>query len=81
MLLCFCWFQQITLWLQGLFLFCLVWSLGGTMNGDSRIKFNQYFRTLISGTDPDHPKPKSIKISKVSLKEKSRELTLKRRLQ
>ncbi|XP_071813132.1 dynein axonemal heavy chain 3-like isoform X2 [Apostichopus japonicus] len=56
--------QQITLWLQGLFLFCLVWSLGATMTGDSRNKFNQYFRTLISGTDPDHPKPKSIKISK-----------------
>ncbi|XP_033631251.1 dynein heavy chain 3, axonemal-like [Asterias rubens] len=56
--------QQITLWLQGLFLFCLVWSLGGTMNGDSRKKFDHFFRLLISGTHPDHPKPKSIKITK-----------------
>ncbi|XP_072168572.1 dynein axonemal heavy chain 3-like [Diadema setosum] len=56
--------QQITLWLQGLFLFCMVWTVGGTMNGDSRKKFDQFFRLLISGTHPDHPKPKSIKITK-----------------
>ena len=55
------------LWLQGLFLFSLVWTVGGTITGDSRKKFDTFFRTLISGTDPDHPKPKSIKITKVSL--------------
>ena len=55
------------LWLQGLFLFCVVWTLGGTMDGDSRKKFDQFFRLLISGTHPDHPKPKSIKITKVSI--------------
>ena len=59
--------QQLTLWLQGLFLFSLVWTIGGTMTGDSRKKFDVYFRTLISGTDDAHPKPKSTKISKVSV--------------
>ena len=53
------------MWLQGLFLFCLIWTVGGTITGDSRKKFDIYFRTLISGTDPDHPKPKSVKITKV----------------
>ena len=58
---------QITLWLQGLFLFSLVWTVGGTVTGDSRKKFDVYFRTLLSGTDPDHPKPKTVKITKVSI--------------
>jgi dynein heavy chain len=55
---------QITLWLQCLFLFALVWTLGGTMTVESRKKFDVFFRTLISGTDPDNPKPKSIKLTK-----------------
>ncbi|XP_064624417.1 dynein axonemal heavy chain 3-like [Lineus longissimus] len=56
--------QQITLWLQGLFLFSIVWSLGAVLIGDSRKKFDHHFRYILSGTDPDHPKPKSIKITK-----------------
>ncbi len=32
--------------------------------GDSRKKFDQFFKNLINGMDNDHPKPKSIKISK-----------------
>ena len=35
------------------------------MTGDSRKKFDVYFRTLVSGTDQDHPRPKAIKLSKV----------------
>ena len=58
---------QITLYLQGLFLFSLVWSIGATLQGDSRKKFDAYFRNVINGTDADHPKPKSIKITKVRL--------------
>ncbi|XP_039273758.2 dynein axonemal heavy chain 3-like isoform X3 [Styela clava] len=56
--------QQIFLWLQGLFLFSLVWTLGGTIDGDSRSKFDQFFRNLISGTDTNHPKPKTSKLTK-----------------
>ncbi|XP_042559183.1 dynein axonemal heavy chain 3 isoform X2 [Clupea harengus] len=56
--------QQMTMWLQGLFLFALVWTVGGTINGDSRKKFDAFFRNLISGTDPNHPRPKSIKLTK-----------------
>ena len=57
--------MQISLWLQCLFLFSLIWSVGGTMNGDSRIKFDHFFRTIITGTDTEHPRPKSFKLGKV----------------
>ncbi|KAK3579501.1 hypothetical protein CHS0354_028323 [Potamilus streckersoni] len=53
--------QQVTMWLQGLFIFSLIWSVGATLAGESRKKFDQFFRNVLSGTDPDHPKPKSIK--------------------
>ncbi|XP_028395151.1 dynein heavy chain 3, axonemal-like isoform X1 [Dendronephthya gigantea] len=55
---------QISSWLQGLFLFAMVWGVAGTITGDSRKKFDAFFRLLISGTDKDHPKPKNIKLSK-----------------
>ena len=57
-------------WIQGLFLFCLVWGVAGTITGDSRKKFDTFFRLLISGTDKDHPKPKDIKLSKVCVVKK-----------
>ncbi len=39
--------------------------MAGTITGESRKKFDTFFRLLISGTDKDHPKPKNIKLSKV----------------
>ncbi|KAG9476993.1 hypothetical protein GDO78_002401 [Eleutherodactylus coqui] len=56
--------QQITLWLQGLFLFALVWTIGGTINGDSRRKFDVFYRNLLMGMDDRHPRPKSVKLTK-----------------
>ncbi|CAB3991140.1 dynein heavy chain 3, axonemal-like, partial [Paramuricea clavata] len=55
---------QISSWLQCLFLFAMVWGVAGTITGESRKKFDAFFRLLISGTDKDHPKPKNIKLSK-----------------
>jgi dynein heavy chain len=37
------------------------------MNGDSRKKFDVFFRTLVSGTDTEHPRPKSFKLGKANL--------------
>ena len=65
----------ISLWLQCLLLFSLVWSIGGTMNGDSRKKFDVFFRTLVSGTDEKHPRPKSFKLGKVISKTNSTPLS------
>ncbi|XP_037363374.1 dynein axonemal heavy chain 3 isoform X2 [Talpa occidentalis] len=56
--------QQIFLWLQGLFLFALVWTVAGTINADGRKKFDVFFRNLILGMDDNNPRPKSVKITK-----------------
>lgn len=53
------------LWLQGLFVFSLIWGLCGTITGESRKKFDTYFRDLLAGTIEEYPKPKSVKLSKV----------------
>ena len=53
------------LWLQGLFLFALIWGLAGTITGDSRKKFDTFLRDFLTGAIEEHPKPKSIKFSKV----------------
>lgn len=52
------------MWLQGLFLFAVVWTVGGTITGDSRKKFDVFYRNLITGMDDEHPRPKSIKLKK-----------------
>ncbi|KAK5855256.1 hypothetical protein PBY51_005374 [Eleginops maclovinus] len=59
--------QQITMWLQGLFLFAVVWTVGGTISGDSRNKFNVFYRNLIMGLDENHPRPKDITLKKTNL--------------
>ncbi|KAL0279081.1 UNVERIFIED_CONTAM: hypothetical protein PYX00_000712 [Menopon gallinae] len=59
--------QFATIWLQCTFLFCLVWGLGGTMNGESRKKFDVWFRKVLLDHDPDHPRPKMFKLAKHQL--------------
>ncbi|KAA3677673.1 dynein heavy chain, axonemal, partial [Paragonimus westermani] len=56
--------QTVYLQLQALFLFATVWSLGSVLPTDSRVKFDSYFRDLVSGTNSEHPKPKTIKLTK-----------------
>lgn len=56
--------QQIILWLQGLFLFALVWTIGGTIDADSRKKFDVFYRNLLMGMVDENPRPKSVKLTK-----------------
>uniref|UniRef100_A0A8D2M718 Dynein axonemal heavy chain 3 n=1 Tax=Zonotrichia albicollis TaxID=44394 RepID=A0A8D2M718_ZONAL len=56
--------QQITSWLQGLFLFALVWTIGGIIDGDSRRKFDSFYRNLLNGMNDQNPRPKNVKINK-----------------
>ena len=51
------------MWLQGLFLFSLIWGLGSTLNLDSRRKFDTFLKEFIVGME-EYPKPKSIKLAK-----------------
>lgn len=67
--------QQITMWLQGLFLFAVVWTLGGTITGDSRKKFDAFYRSLIMGMDDKYPLPKSIKLKKNNFPERGHKIS------
>ncbi|XP_009876528.1 PREDICTED: dynein heavy chain 3, axonemal [Apaloderma vittatum] len=59
--------QHITLWLQGLFLFALVWTIGGIIDADSRKKFDLFYRNLLMGMNDEHPCPKSVKLTRSNI--------------
>ncbi|KAF3707583.1 Dynein heavy chain 3, axonemal Axonemal beta dynein heavy chain 3 [Channa argus] len=44
-----------------------VWTIGGTITGDSRKKFDIFYRALIMGMADEHPRPKSIKLKKTDI--------------
>ena len=44
--------KEVGNWLEGMFIFALIWSLGGNLNADSRVKFDHFLRhLLIDGID------------------------------
>ena len=59
--------QHIILWLQGLFLFALVWTVGGIIDADSRKKFDLFYRNLLMGMNDENPRPKSVKLTRNSI--------------
>lgn len=59
--------QVSTVWLQCIFLFCIVWSLGSTLNSDGRKLFDAFLRKILLGEDKHNPKPKSFKLNKNQL--------------
>ena len=44
---------QLTLWIQSLFLFSAVWSLGGNTDAAGRAIFNAYLRRLVRNDVPE----------------------------
>ncbi|KAL2299010.1 hypothetical protein Nmel_014623 [Mimus melanotis] len=56
--------QQITSWLQALFLFALVWTIGGIIDANSRRKFDSFYRNLLNGMNEENPRPKNVKLNK-----------------
>ncbi|KAJ3194173.1 Dynein heavy chain 3, axonemal [Irineochytrium annulatum] len=52
------------LWITSLFLFCGVWALGGTLETESRKKFDYFYRRLTDNQIDDHPMPGTIRIDK-----------------
>ncbi|CAG0883772.1 unnamed protein product [Cyprideis torosa] len=51
-------------WVQHIFLFAVIWSIGATITGDSRRRFDEYFRQFVLGYDVSHPKPKTFKLQR-----------------
>ncbi len=37
-------------WLQASLLFSLTWTIGGALDGDSRVKFDTFIRSLLTGS-------------------------------
>lgn len=56
-----------TTWLGCITIFSLIWSLGSTIRGDSRNKFDAFFRKLISGSIDQYQKPQTFKLTKNQL--------------
>ena len=49
-------FSFFTLY-QSSFLFGIVWSIGATCDINSRVKFDVYYKELMSGKNEEHPVP------------------------
>lgn len=58
---------QSSVWLQYCFVFAAIWSLASTLMGESREKFDTFYRQLIIGNNKDYPKPKGFKLNKQQL--------------
>lgn len=58
---------QSSTWLQYCFIFAAIWGLCQTLNQESREKFDEFYRTLLTGNDKDYPKPKGFKLNKNQL--------------
>ncbi|KAJ3092439.1 Dynein heavy chain 3, axonemal [Quaeritorhiza haematococci] len=56
--------NMMTSIMTSFFLFSAVWALGGTIDGDSRKKFDSFFRNLVDGQNNAYPTPKTVQISK-----------------
>ncbi|XP_037073992.1 LOW QUALITY PROTEIN: dynein heavy chain 3, axonemal-like, partial [Pollicipes pollicipes] len=59
--------NNLTNWVQGLFVFCLPWSIGALMTTESRVAFDALLRDILLGTNKEYPKPKSFKLGKGQL--------------
>lgn len=44
-------------WLQASVLFALTWTVGGTLDSDSRVKFDTFIRSLLTGKNESFPYP------------------------
>ncbi|CAG7837267.1 unnamed protein product [Allacma fusca] len=47
--------KYLRTWLTGAILFAIPWAVGGILDYDSRVKFDQFMRLLISGKDASFP--------------------------
>lgn len=50
-------------WLQAAFLSALVWGIGGTLDVESRKKYDDFITTIWKNENPDHPLPKELEES------------------
>ncbi|EAT40340.1 AAEL007918-PA [Aedes aegypti] len=47
-------------WFQAALMYSVVWGLGGILDMDSKIKFDEFYREIWKGTDENHPVPDAL---------------------
>uniref|UniRef100_W5L7L2 Dynein axonemal heavy chain 12 n=1 Tax=Astyanax mexicanus TaxID=7994 RepID=W5L7L2_ASTMX len=52
--------KNIRTWIMAAFAFSLVWSIGGSCDRDSRERFDQFLREILSGKLEEHPIPAAV---------------------
>uniref|UniRef100_A0A8C9VGH6 Dynein axonemal heavy chain 12 n=1 Tax=Scleropages formosus TaxID=113540 RepID=A0A8C9VGH6_SCLFO len=52
--------KNIPTWIMASFAFSIVWSVGGSCDTDSRFKFDNFLREILSGRSEKHPIPSSM---------------------
>ncbi|KAF4078180.1 hypothetical protein AMELA_G00196410 [Ameiurus melas] len=52
--------KNIRTWIMAAFAFSLVWSVGGSCDGESRERFDKFLREIIMGKSDKHPVPASV---------------------
>uniref|UniRef100_A0A4W6E1U6 Dynein axonemal heavy chain 12 n=1 Tax=Lates calcarifer TaxID=8187 RepID=A0A4W6E1U6_LATCA len=52
--------KNVRTWIMAAFAFSLVWSVGGSCDADSREKFSEFFRVIISGKTEESPVPTTV---------------------
>ncbi len=50
--------KDITNWIEGMFIFSIIWSFGGPLNGDSRAKFDVFIRKIMADPITEDEKSK-----------------------
>lgn len=50
----------MVLFFQASFLFGLIWSLGGSSDSDSRIRFDEFLRNILLGQNEQNPMPSEV---------------------
>lgn len=51
---------MLALIFQGSFMFSLIWSIGASVDSDSRLKFSDFLREILSGHSEQHPLPDTV---------------------
>ncbi|OWK63542.1 Dynein heavy chain 7, axonemal [Lonchura striata] len=62
--------KSIRAWIMGCFAFAIIWSIGGTCDGDSRTIFDNFLRETLSGKSETNPVPENLGTWECPLEEK-----------
>ncbi|XP_049547176.1 dynein axonemal heavy chain 12 [Anopheles darlingi] len=47
-------------WFQAAMMYAVVWGLGGILEMESKVKFDEFYREIWKGTDEQHPVPEAV---------------------